>query len=157
MRKSDELALASGEHGEFVNNVGRKVVLGSKGSSFLTHQFSGANNTTTMFTDEFDSSVAILNIAIIWFHLHDYAKTLSVLEPLFQNIEPIDEALLKICIDLRLLAWIFTLNSNEDISNAFTMEDLHHLSQSCGGERWRSPLDSDDGSLYTNHELPRKA
>ncbi|KAK7292044.1 hypothetical protein RIF29_07675 [Crotalaria pallida] len=98
-RKSDELALASGEHGESVNNVGSKVVLGSKGSSSLTHQFSGANNTTTMFTDEFDSSVAILNIAIIWFHLHDYAKTLSVLEPLFQNIEPIDETTaLHICL-----------------------------------------------------------
>ncbi|KAK7289726.1 hypothetical protein RIF29_03593 [Crotalaria pallida] len=100
-RKSDELALASGEHGESVNNVGSKVVLGSKGSSSLTHQFSGANNTASMFTDEFYSSVAILNIA-----------------------------LLKICIDdLRLLAWIFTLNSNEDKSNACTMDNLHHLSQ----------------------------
>jgi hypothetical protein len=26
--------------------------------------------------------------AIIWFHLHDYAKTVSVLEPLFQKIDP---------------------------------------------------------------------
>ncbi|XP_019464222.1 PREDICTED: CCR4-NOT transcription complex subunit 10-like isoform X2 [Lupinus angustifolius] len=52
-----------------------------------------------MYTDEFDSSVAILNIAIIWFHLHDYAKTLSVLEPLFQNIEPIDETTaLHVCL-----------------------------------------------------------
>ncbi|CAL0330478.1 unnamed protein product [Lupinus luteus] len=98
-RKSDELALASGEQEESVNTVGNKVVSGSKGSNSLTHQLSGANSTITMYTDEFDSSVAILNNAIIWFHLHDYAKTLSVLEPLFQNIEPIDEATaLHICL-----------------------------------------------------------
>ncbi|KAE9609740.1 hypothetical protein Lal_00006566 [Lupinus albus] len=97
--KSDQLALASGEQEESVSDVGNKVVSGSKGSDSLTHQFSVANSTTTMYTDEFDSSVAVLNIAIIWFHLHDYAKTLSVLEPLFQNIEPIDETTaLHICL-----------------------------------------------------------
>ncbi|KAI4335677.1 hypothetical protein L6164_014304 [Bauhinia variegata] len=97
--KSDELARASGEQGESVNNVGNKVVLGSKGTNALAHQFSGANSTTMMYTDEFDSSVATLNIAIVWFHLHEYAKTLSVLEPLYQNIEPIDETTaLHICL-----------------------------------------------------------
>ncbi|KAK7330064.1 hypothetical protein VNO77_24249 [Canavalia gladiata] len=95
-RRNDELALASGEQGESVNNVGNKVVLGSKGNNASAHQFS---SNTIMYTDEFDSSVAMLNIAIIWFHLHDYAKTLSVLEPLFQNIEPIDETTaLHICL-----------------------------------------------------------
>ncbi|XP_047168968.1 CCR4-NOT transcription complex subunit 10 isoform X2 [Vigna umbellata] len=98
-RKNDELALALGEQGESVNNGGNKVVLGSKGSNASAHQFSGSNSTGTMYSDEFDSSVAMLNIAIIWFHLHDYAKTLSVLEPLFQNIEPIDETTaLHICL-----------------------------------------------------------
>ncbi|KAK7388634.1 hypothetical protein VNO78_23456 [Psophocarpus tetragonolobus] len=97
-RKNDELALALGEQGESVNIVGNKV-LGTKGNNASAHQFSGANSTGTMYTDEFDSSVAMLNIAIIWFHLHDYAKTLSVLEPLFQNIEPIDETTaLHICL-----------------------------------------------------------
>ncbi|OIW18591.1 hypothetical protein TanjilG_13343 [Lupinus angustifolius] len=102
-RKSDELALASGDQEESSNNVGNEVVLGSKGSNSLTHQFSGANSTTTMYADEFDSSVAILNIAITWFHLHNYAKTLSVLEPLFQNIEPIDEQTTALHICLLLL------------------------------------------------------
>ncbi|ESW27046.1 hypothetical protein PHAVU_003G169000 [Phaseolus vulgaris] len=98
-RKNDELALALGEQGESVNNVGNKSVLGSKGSSASAHQFSGPNITGTMYSDEFDSSVAMLNIAIIWFHLYDYAKALSVLEPLFQNIEPIDETTaLHICL-----------------------------------------------------------
>ena len=29
--------------------------------------------------------------AIVWFHLHEYGKALSVLESLYQNIGPIDE------------------------------------------------------------------
>ncbi|XP_027331297.1 CCR4-NOT transcription complex subunit 10 isoform X2 [Abrus precatorius] len=98
-RKNDELALAFGEQGEgeSANNVGNKVVLVSKGSNASANQSSGANS--TVYTVEFDSSVAMLNIAIIWFHLHDYAKTLSVLEPLFQNIQPIDETTaLHICL-----------------------------------------------------------
>lgn len=62
-RKNDELALVLEEQGESVNNVGNKV-LGSKGSNASAHQFSGANSTSTstMYTDEFDSSVAMLNI-----------------------------------------------------------------------------------------------
>ena len=62
-RKNDELALVLEEQGESVNNVGNKV-LGSKGSNASVHQFSGANSTSTstMYTDEFDSSVAMLNI-----------------------------------------------------------------------------------------------
>ncbi|XP_028753911.1 CCR4-NOT transcription complex subunit 10 [Neltuma alba] len=98
-RKSNELAQASGEQGDSANNVGNKVVLGSKASNALAPEFSGASSTSTMYTDEFDSSVAMLNIAIVWFHLHEYSKTLSVLEPLYQNIEPIDETTaLHICL-----------------------------------------------------------
>lgn len=40
--------------------------------------------------------------AVILYHLHDYAHALSVLEPLFQNIGPIEEVL---CI----LLILFTL------------------------------------------------
>ncbi|KAF7838921.1 CCR4-NOT transcription complex subunit 10 isoform X2 [Senna tora] len=96
-RKSDELVCASGEQGESVKNVGNKIVLGSKGSNALAHQLSGSN--TLMHIDEFDSSVAMLNIAIVWFHLHEYAKAFSILEPLYQNIDPIDEkTALLICL-----------------------------------------------------------
>ncbi|XP_019414260.1 PREDICTED: CCR4-NOT transcription complex subunit 10-like isoform X5 [Lupinus angustifolius] len=101
-KKSDELALASVEQEESVNSMGNKVVLGSQGRNDLEHHFSGANS-ITMYTDEFNSSVATLNIAIIWFHLHDYAKTLAVLEPLFQNIEPINEQTIALHICLLLL------------------------------------------------------
>ncbi|XP_057415826.1 uncharacterized protein LOC130710537 isoform X2 [Lotus japonicus] len=98
-RTNDEHTQTSGEQGESLNNAGSKDVSGSKGSNPSALQFSGANSTTTIHKDEFDSSVAMLNTAIIWFHLHDYAKTLSVLEPLFQNIEPVDETTaLHICL-----------------------------------------------------------
>lgn len=98
-RKYDELSLTYVDQGELVNNVGNKVALGSKGSNASAPQFSGVNSTDTMHPDELDSSVATLNIAIIWFHLHDYAKTVSVLEPLFQKIDPIKESTaLHICL-----------------------------------------------------------
>ncbi|KAJ7956741.1 CCR4-NOT transcription complex subunit 10 [Quillaja saponaria] len=96
-KKSDELAHASDEQVEPV--AGNKVVLGSKGSNALAHQFSASNSATIAYTDAFDSSVVMLNIAIIWYHLHEYAKTITVLEPLYQNIEPIDETTaLHICL-----------------------------------------------------------
>ncbi|KAK8660909.1 hypothetical protein V6N13_051816 [Hibiscus sabdariffa] len=82
-KRSEELALASREQVESGNNVGNKVTSGSKGI--------GTNGASIIYTDEFGTSVASLNMAIIWFHLHEYAKALSILEPLYQNIEPIDE------------------------------------------------------------------
>ncbi|KAJ0255035.1 hypothetical protein HA466_0098550 [Hirschfeldia incana] len=48
--------------------------------------------------DQFDSTVTNLNIAVTWFHLHQYTKSLSILDPLFKNIEPLDETTaLQIC------------------------------------------------------------
>ncbi|KAL4654158.1 hypothetical protein ACB092_01G357900 [Castanea dentata] len=92
VKRSEVLACASGEQVEAVSNLGNKVISGSKGSS-------AANSASIVYTDEFDTSVAILNIAVIWFHLHEYAKALSVLGPLYQNIEPIDETTaLHICL-----------------------------------------------------------
>lgn len=32
----------------------------------------------------------VLFQALIWFHLHEYAKSFSILDALYQNIEPID-------------------------------------------------------------------
>ena len=34
--------------------------------------------------------------AVILYHLHDYESALSVLDPLYRNIEPMDEVLLAI-------------------------------------------------------------
>ncbi|XP_039066331.1 CCR4-NOT transcription complex subunit 10-like isoform X2 [Hibiscus syriacus] len=90
IKGNEELALASGEQVESGSNGGNKVTSGSKGS--------GTNSVSIIYTDEFDTSAASLNMAIIWFDLHEYAKALSILEPLYQNIEPIDETTaLRIC------------------------------------------------------------
>ncbi|XP_021276010.1 CCR4-NOT transcription complex subunit 10 isoform X2 [Herrania umbratica] len=99
VKRSEELVHASGEQVESGSNVGNKGSSGSKGSGTITQQFSGSNSASIIYTDEFDTSVAALNIAVIWFHLHEYAKALSVLEPLYQSIEPIDETTaLHICL-----------------------------------------------------------
>ncbi|GKV00695.1 hypothetical protein SLEP1_g13344 [Rubroshorea leprosula] len=89
-KRSEELACVAGEQVESVGPVGNKGILSSKGGGNLAHQFS-VNSRSIIYMDEYDSSFATLNIAVIWFHLHEYAKALSVLEPLYQNIEPIDE------------------------------------------------------------------
>ncbi|XP_043700841.1 CCR4-NOT transcription complex subunit 10-like isoform X2 [Telopea speciosissima] len=97
--RSEELACASGEQVEVSGSVGNNVVSGPKGSTVTPHQFLAANSSSIAYTDEFDTSVATLNIAVILFHLHEYANALSVLEPLYQNIEPIDETTaLHICL-----------------------------------------------------------
>ncbi|KAJ0724315.1 putative tetratricopeptide-like helical domain superfamily [Helianthus annuus] len=42
-------------------------------------------------SDDFDVSLTMFNIAVILYHLHEYEKCFSILERLYQNIEPIDE------------------------------------------------------------------
>ncbi|XP_057514974.1 uncharacterized protein LOC130796614 [Actinidia eriantha] len=97
--QSDELARASGEHSEAVSNLGSKAVIGPKGTNNAAHQFSSADNLHIVYGDEFDTSVTMLNIAVIWFHLREYAKAYSILDSLYQKIEPIDEATaLHICL-----------------------------------------------------------
>ncbi|KAF3453746.1 hypothetical protein FNV43_RR04187 [Rhamnella rubrinervis] len=98
-KRSEELARASGEQVEAAGSQGSKAALGSKGTSTVLHPFSAASSDSIIYMDEFDTWVATLNIAVIWFHLREYAKALSVLEPLYQNIGPIDETTaLHICL-----------------------------------------------------------
>ncbi|TYJ22082.1 hypothetical protein E1A91_A08G104000v1 [Gossypium mustelinum] len=98
VKRSEELALASGEQVESGSNIGNNITSGSKGSGTTT-SLPASNCASIIYADEFDSSVASLNIAVIWFYLHEYAKALSVLEHVYQNIEPIDETTaLHICL-----------------------------------------------------------
>lgn len=60
-KRIEELACASGDQVEAVSNLLNKVTLGSKGST-MAHQLSTANSSNIVYTDEFDTSVAILNI-----------------------------------------------------------------------------------------------
>ncbi|OAY66959.1 CCR4-NOT transcription complex subunit 10 [Ananas comosus] len=70
-KRSEELARVSGEHTEAVKSLG--------------------SNGTVQYAEVFDTSIMTFNTAVILYHLHDYAHALSVLEPLFQNIGPIEE------------------------------------------------------------------
>ncbi|XP_012474349.1 uncharacterized protein LOC105791028 isoform X5 [Gossypium raimondii] len=98
-KRSEELALlAFGEQVESGSNIGNNITSGSKGCGTTT-SLPASNCASIIYTDEFDTSVASLNIAVIWFHLHEYSKALSVLEHVYQNIEPIDETTaLHICL-----------------------------------------------------------
>lgn len=99
-RKSEDLAHASRDHMDPMTQATSKAISGAKGNGL-------SNSAGVVFADEFDPSVAALNIATILFHLHEYPKALSVLEPLFQNIEPIDETIaLHVCLLLLDAAFV---------------------------------------------------
>ncbi|KAG6468040.1 hypothetical protein ZIOFF_072606 [Zingiber officinale] len=75
------------------------MVSGSTANSASIHQNATINSSRVVHTQEFDVSVTMLNIAIILYHIHEYAQSLSVLKKLFQNIESIEE----VCLNLIIL------------------------------------------------------
>ncbi|CAA0819929.1 Tetratricopeptide repeat (TPR)-like superfamily protein [Striga hermonthica] len=105
LKHSEELAHTSGEHLEITDNDGKKAMAGMKAlNSAVLH----LSSSSVLYNDEFDTSVAMFNLAVIWFHLHDYAKSFSYLNTLYQNIEPIDEGTaLRICLLLLDVALLF--------------------------------------------------
>ncbi|KAJ3693417.1 hypothetical protein LUZ60_008897 [Juncus effusus] len=91
-KQCEELAQASKEQSESTGTGGTGTGTGSRGTgTMLVHQISGSNNGIPVLADEFDTSVITLNIALVLYHMHEYGAALSILEPLYQNIEPIDE------------------------------------------------------------------
>ncbi|XP_022893418.1 CCR4-NOT transcription complex subunit 10-like [Olea europaea var. sylvestris] len=90
---------------EAISSTESKNTIGRKRSNSMAQGFSSS---PIIYNDEFDTSVAMFNIAVTWFHLHDYAKSYSYLDTLYQNIEPIDEGMaLRICLlllDVALLS-----------------------------------------------------
>uniref|UniRef100_A0A804MLJ0 CCR4-NOT transcription complex subunit 10 n=1 Tax=Zea mays TaxID=4577 RepID=A0A804MLJ0_MAIZE len=87
--RSEELACASREQADSANGVGNSAHSGSRGSGALL-PFSSTHNAST-YGDEFDTTIITFNMAVILYHLHDYESALSVLDPLYRNIEPMDE------------------------------------------------------------------
>ncbi|XP_051148784.1 uncharacterized protein LOC127263680 [Andrographis paniculata] len=104
-KQSEELAQTSGEHLEVSSNDGGKPMSEMKG---INNEVDRYSRSSVVFSDEFDTSVAVFNIAVIWFHLHEYSKSFSYLDTLYQIIEPIDEGTaLRICLlllDVSLLS-----------------------------------------------------
>ncbi|KAG6470437.1 hypothetical protein ZIOFF_071510 [Zingiber officinale] len=93
------------------------MVSGSKANSASIHQSAAINSSRVVHAQEFDVS------AIILYHIHEYAHSLSVLKKLFQNIEPIKEVLHNITIAeyfhwnmLRNLAGIYYEQSQLDMA-----------------------------------------
>ncbi|KAL9223972.1 hypothetical protein vseg_000051 [Gypsophila vaccaria] len=106
-RKIEDHAHVSTEQADNAPQAANKSSSVSKGTNTLT------NCTGAVLHDKIDTSVVALNIATILFHLHDYSKALSVLEPLFQNIEPIDKTTaLRVCLLILDVAFL-----TQDASN----------------------------------------
>ncbi|MQM06704.1 hypothetical protein Taro_039528 [Colocasia esculenta] len=81
---------------EVASNLGNNITSGCKGSG---DQASSANSASIPYADAFDTSIVTLNIATALYHLHDYAHALSVLEPLYQRLHPLDETIaLQVCL-----------------------------------------------------------
>ncbi|GAB2300299.1 hypothetical protein Dimus_034335 [Dionaea muscipula] len=98
-KKCEDLGHDSREQEDITSQLGNRALSVPKGSNTLSHQMSTLNGETMVFNDEFDTSLATLNTAIILFNLHKYSKAQSILESLFQNIEPIDEgSALHVCL-----------------------------------------------------------
>ncbi|CAN6203933.1 unnamed protein product [Urochloa humidicola] len=88
-KRSEDLACASREQADSANGVGNSASSGSRGSG-MASPYSAAHNTST-YGDEFDTTIITFNMAVILYHLRDYESAVSVLDPLYRNIEPIDE------------------------------------------------------------------
>ncbi|KAK1417228.1 hypothetical protein QVD17_26353 [Tagetes erecta] len=88
-KRSERPAHSSAENAEVLDNRIKSV--GNKGNSVVANIASTNNNPQGIAADDFDVSVAMFNIAVILYHLHEFEKCFSILERLYQNIEPIDE------------------------------------------------------------------
>ncbi|KAK4369948.1 hypothetical protein RND71_009423 [Anisodus tanguticus] len=98
-KRSEELACAAGDQAEPASNGGAKAVTGINGNNSAPRQLSAQHSSKLVFADEFDPSVTMYNLAVCWFHLHEHEKAFSILEGLFQNVEPVDEEIAKrICL-----------------------------------------------------------
>lgn len=98
-KRSEELSLAAGDQTEVASMVGNNVNSISRSTSISLNQVAAADNVSMAYADEFGTSVVSFNTAAILYHLHEYACALSILEPLYYNIEPIDErTALHVCL-----------------------------------------------------------
>ncbi|KAL1554844.1 CCR4-NOT transcription complex subunit 10-like isoform X2 [Salvia divinorum] len=104
-KQREWLAHTSGEHLELSSIDGRAPKADQKGMNNASLQFPSP---AVVYNDEYDTSVAMFNIAVVWYHLHEYAKSFLYLDALYRNVEPIDEATaLRICLlflDVALLS-----------------------------------------------------
>ncbi|XP_065012418.1 uncharacterized protein LOC135641187 isoform X2 [Musa acuminata AAA Group] len=102
------------------------MISGSKVNNASLQQISAINGGRILYAEECGTSVIMLNIAVVLYHVHEYAHALSVLEKLFQNIEPVDERIaLNVCLLLLDIA-----SACQDVSKAADV--IQYLEKSFG-------------------------
>ncbi|XP_074281125.1 uncharacterized protein LOC141606045 isoform X2 [Silene latifolia] len=130
--RSEDLARVSREQTDPATHASNKSISGTEGHNDKT------NDANSVFADKVDASVAALNIAVILFQLHEYSKALSVLVPLFHNIEAIDKTTaLRVC--LLLLDAAFLTQDASKFSDV-----INYLDKAFGGSYMLNQID--DGS-----------
>ncbi|KAL2249460.1 UNVERIFIED_CONTAM: CCR4-NOT transcription complex subunit 10 [Sesamum indicum] len=120
----------------------------------------GHPSSSVVYTDEFDTSVAMFNIAVIWYHLHEYAKSFSYLDMLYQSIEPIGEGTaLRICL---LLLDVALLSDNASrfsdvisyMEKVFCVNSLTNQVDNGTSTQQQSLLASKSASFPSNSTVP---
>ncbi|XP_020579356.1 CCR4-NOT transcription complex subunit 10 isoform X2 [Phalaenopsis equestris] len=135
-KTSEELALKARDQTELASMVGNNVNSISRGSSNSSNQLAATDTVKMAYADEFGTSVVTFNIAAVLYHLHDYEHALSVLEPLYNNIEPIDErTALHVCLLMLDIAL-----ATKDATRAADV--IHYLERSFGVGYTMNQMDS---------------
>lgn len=102
-RRSEELSKNAGEQLDGIivplSSPSSAGAPGFKGNNSTSAGSAGSNSDAVVYMEDYDASIPTFNTAVILYHLQQFAAALSILEPLYQNIEPIDEpAALHICL-----------------------------------------------------------
>ncbi|GAB2210593.1 hypothetical protein Droror1_Dr00015861 [Drosera rotundifolia] len=98
-KKSRAIARASGENEDAASQLGIRAISVPRGNDVLSLQISTSNGETMVYYQEYDTSLATLNMAIIRFNQGNYLQAKSRLKSLFQNIAPIEEeTALRVCL-----------------------------------------------------------
>ncbi|KAH9557046.1 hypothetical protein CY35_07G065200 [Sphagnum magellanicum] len=134
--RSEELAQATEEQhdGHSPSTSTSPSLTGSGGNGAPAATPASTTSDVVAYMENYDSSIPTLNTAVMMYHLQQYADGMSVLEPLYRNIEPIDEtAALRVC----LLMLDITLASRQPAKAA---EVLQYMEKAFG--YLLSPADS---------------
>ncbi|KAJ7533782.1 hypothetical protein O6H91_13G064500 [Diphasiastrum complanatum] len=129
--RSDELARTADEQLEGFgisasSPQSTNAASSSRASTGTVAPSSGPSSDTVVYMEDYDTSIPMLNTVLILYHSQQYASALSVLEPLYRNIEPIEEtAALRVC----LLMMDITLASRQPARAARV---LHYMEKAFG-------------------------
>jgi hypothetical protein len=96
--RSEELAQATEEQhdGHSPSTSTSPSLTGSGGNGAPAATPASTTSDVVAYMENYDSSIPTLNTAVMMYHLQQYADGMSVLEPLYRNIEPIDEVCSKL-------------------------------------------------------------